>query len=125
MVKIFAASRLNTQIVDDIFRTVVIVDVDEVSGLSVRQLADYVAMVSLAQINPEADTNAYASILNVFDDPDASAGLTDWDQAYLAGLYAAERDAVNRNAGRAEIANSIRAAHHRLRNSDPGGAPVR
>lgn len=124
MIKVFAASRLNTQIVDDIFRTVVIVDVDEVSGLTIQQLADYLAMVSLAQINPDADTNAYASILNVFDDPDASASLTDWDQAYLAGLYAAERDAVNRSAGRTEIADSIRDAHHRLRNSDPDGQPL-
>ena len=71
-------------------------------------------MVTLAQIDPEADTSRYASILNVFDDPDASAGLTDWDQAYLMGLYDAERTRKNARAGRTEIIDSIRRAHGEL-----------
>lgn len=121
-IDVFAMSRLNTQIVENIVRTVVVVDVDQVAQLSVLQLADYIAMVSLAQIDPDADTGAYASILNVFNDPDGSRSLTDWDQAYLDGLYGAERNQANWRAGRNEIVNSIRRAHERLRDSDDPAA---
>lgn len=111
---IFAASRLTTQIVDFLFRTVIILDVNQVSQVSGQQLADYVAMVTFAQINPDADTTGYASILNVFDEPDAAPGLTDWDIAYLQGLYSTERRRQNRAAGRMEIADSIHDAHRAL-----------
>lgn len=112
---VFAASRLSTQIVDDIFRTVVIVDARQLADVQVQQLADYVAMVTFAQIDPKADTSRYASILNVFDEPDSAASLTEWDKAYLAGLYNTERTRQNLSAARSEIASSIRHAHERLR----------
>ena len=111
----FAASRLSTQIVDYIFRAVVILDIDQIGGVSGQQLADYVAMVTLAQIDPEADTSRYASILNVFDAPDSAVGLTEWDQAYLRGLYDAERTRKNLHAGTTEIADSIYQAHQQAR----------
>lgn len=120
---VFAASRLITQIVDNIVRAVVIVDVDEVAHLSTLQLADYIAMVSLAQIDPDADTSGYASILNLFDDPDGSSSLTDWDQAYLGGLYGAERNQANWRAGRSEIVASIRREHQDLRQGEPAADP--
>lgn len=113
-----SASRIRTQIVDRLFRTIVIVDVDTVEGVSINQLADYIAMVSLAQIDPDADTSAYASILNVFDDPGTADMLTSWDEAYLSGLYSAEQNRVNRRANRAEIADSILQAHGRLRSAE-------
>ena len=116
---VFAASRLRTEVVDELIRTVVIVDVDQVSHLSVLQLADYIVMVSLAQIDPKADTSAYASILNVFDNPDVAGSLMNWDRAYLEGLYSAERNAANHRANRSEIVASIRDAHGRLRNPLP------
>lgn len=118
IVQTFAASRLQTQIVDYIFRTVVILDVNQLGRVSGQQLADYVAMVTLAQIDPDADTSRYASILNVFDDPETATGLTDWDQAYLQGLYDAERTRKNLRAGRTEIADSIHRAHEALRAED-------
>jgi len=114
VINVFSASRLRTQIVDNIFRTVVIVDVDDTQQISITQLADYIAMVSLAQINPEADTSAYASILNVFDDPSIATGLTEWDKAYLGGLYDAERSQKNLRSGKTEIAASIHRAHTQL-----------
>jgi hypothetical protein len=115
IISVSSASRLNTQIVDNIFRTVVIVDIDDVSGLTVQQLADYIAMVSLAQIDPDADTSRYATILNVFEDPESAPTLTGWDTAYLEGLYQAERTDQSRAAGRAEIEASIGRAHARAR----------
>lgn len=112
---VFAASRLRTQIVDNLVRAVVIVDVDEVRNVTALQLADYIAMVSLAQVDPDADTSSYASILNVFEAPGVSDSLTDWDRAYLDGLYAAERNQMGVRAGRSEIVDSIRDAHEDLR----------
>lgn len=117
-IDVFAASRLNTQIVDNIFRTVVIVDVDDVAGLSALQLADYIAMVTLAQVDPDADIGSYASILNVFDNPASADSLTNWDMAYLKGLYAAERSSTNVRANNAEVVDSITDAHQRLRAED-------
>tara|TARA_R110002051_G_scaffold57554_3_gene106374 strand:+ start:274 stop:1236 length:963 start_codon:yes stop_codon:yes gene_type:complete len=114
-----AGSRLSTPIVDNLFRTVVILDMTQVSGVSTEQLADYLAMITLAQIDPTADTSRYATVLNVFADPDSAPGLTDWDEAYLAGLYEAERTRKNAGAGRGEIAASIRRAHQRLTTEDP------
>lgn len=111
---VFAASRVTTQIRDDLFRTIVILDIDKVSGLSAQQLADYLALVTLAQIDPKADTSGYASILNVFDDPQSTTSLTDWDIAYLNGLYDAERTRANLRSGRAEVSASIERAHGRL-----------
>lgn len=115
MIGVFAASRLTTQITNNLIRAVVIVDVDEVSHLSIQQLADYIAMVSLAQIDPDADTSGYNSILNVLDDPADSTGLTSWDMAYLNGLYSAERNRRNPAADRSAVVDTIRREHGRLR----------
>ena len=112
---VFAASRLSNEIVDQLLRTVVILDMEQVGGVSAQQLADYVAMVTLAQIDPEADTSGYATILNLFQAPDAAGGLTNWDRAYLSGLYDAERTRRNLRAGRMEIADSIHRSHQALR----------
>ncbi len=114
-INVFAASRLSTQIVDNLIRAIVIIDVDQVGDVSALQLADYIAMVSLAQIDPDADTSSYATILNVFNDPSVSDSLTDWDLAYLNGLYAAERNHVGEGVGRSEIVDSIRRSHEKLR----------
>lgn len=110
-----SASRLRSQVVDNMQRTVVIVDVDQVAHLSANQLADYIALISLAQIDPNADTSGYASILNVIRDPESTRTLTDWDEAYLVGLYRAPRHQLNRMAGRQQIVDAIRSEHNRLR----------
>lgn len=81
------ASRLNSQIVDQLYKSIVIVDIDAVSGLNAAHLGDYLAMVSLAQIDPEADTGAFDTVLNLFDNPGGVSGLTEWDQTYLSALY--------------------------------------
>lgn len=91
---------------------------DQIANVSIQQLADYTAMVTFAQIDPEADTSGYASILNVFEQPEAAMSLTDWDKAYLDGLYSAERTRKNMRAGRSEIVSSIRRAHGSLRGEE-------
>lgn len=74
-------------------RAIILVDSTRVSGMRVASLADYLSMAALAQLDPAADTSAYPTILNAFRDgsrADASLRLTDWDIAYLEGLYAAD-----------------------------------
>lgn len=78
------ASRLNTQIEEHLYKTIVI---DAIGAVSAGQLGDYLAMVGLAQIDAEADTSGFDTVLNLFDDPQAVAGLSDWDRSYLKALY--------------------------------------
>ena len=118
-ISVSAASRLTTQIVDHLFRAIIVVDVSKTGAVNSEQLADYIAMVSLAQIDPTADTSAYASILNVFNDPSSAPSLTEWDKAYLNGLYDAQRTRQNVRAGKSEIQSSIRRAHARLADETP------
>ena len=87
----------------------IVVDAARVNGLSASALADYLTMVSLAPIDPNASLGGAPTILNLFANGGADS-LTDWDRAYLRGLYAAipeashptqqERDIAHRMAGR-------------------------
>jgi len=107
-------SRFSTQIVDDTKRVFVIVDIDKINGVTLAQLGDYLAMVTLAQVNPDADTSGYATVLNLFNDPERTEGLTNWDLAYLRGLYDAQRTRLNLHANSSEIASTIIRVHHRM-----------
>lgn len=114
VVRLGAVSRLTTQVVDDTQRAYIIVDVDQIQNISLEQLADYVAFVSLAQVDPDADTSGFATILNVFDDPGQTRTLTDWDKAYLRGLYETVRTRQNFSSQRTEVVDSIVRAHRAL-----------
>ena len=100
-------SHLMNRTEDDIKRVFIIVDVDKIAGASLDQLGDYVSMVALAQIDPEADTRGYSTILNLFDDPQNTQTMTQWDHAYLNGLYQAVRTRANTGAARMEVVSSI------------------
>jgi hypothetical protein len=65
---------------------------DYPSGVSIGQLADYVALTGLAQI--QMDTRPAArSILTLFEDGKAgSHGLSAWDRALLYALYHRSQD---------------------------------
>jgi hypothetical protein len=73
-------------------RVFVIVDQTLLPGVSRGQLADYVGMVSLAQIKPAAHLGDAQTILKLFATaPQAApAGMSDWDQAFLRALYGTE-----------------------------------
>ena len=117
-VRLPSATRLSSPIVDSLYRTIIIVDLEQVRGVNVQQLADYLAMVTLAQIDPEADTHGFQSILNVFDSPATVSGLTEWDQTYLRGLYRANRTR-NIGSGLPELSDSIR----RVQESETAAEP--
>jgi hypothetical protein len=86
--RVYSASR------DDMLYAVVVVDATKLRGTTWQQLGDYLAMVSLAQIDPQAHLSAFDSILNLFDNPRAYSGLTDWDRSYMQALYAFNQERV-------------------------------
>lgn len=95
MIHKFTASRLRSALRDDLRNIVIIIDIAKLGGASFAQVSDYVALLALAQINPNVDVRGHDTILNLFDRSGAVQGLTDWDMAYLHGLYDAELDTVS------------------------------
>ncbi|MEZ5960335.1 MAG: hypothetical protein R3C30_07885 [Hyphomonadaceae bacterium] len=104
-------SRLNSATREDLMQAIVIVDARRVQGAQLAGLADYVALVALAQINPHAATAEYPTILNLFDgaqvNANAPAELTQWDQAFLDALYKTTRNAANQRQQQADIARRM------------------
>jgi hypothetical protein len=70
---------------------VVIVDARQIVGVQIGQLADYIAVVSLAEPDPDVPLETAPTILSLFSARDAGeeppAGLSPWDQAFLKALY--------------------------------------
>lgn len=103
----FAASRLRTQVVDYLARVVIVVDVTKLGDVNLSQLGDYVTMIALAQVNPEGDTSGFDTVLNMFDDPKETLGITAWDREYLGALYGLEAGYVNRVQQAGAMADAI------------------
>jgi len=82
-------SRIVSNVSENLTGVVVLVDTKAAAGVTVTQLADYVAMISFAKPDLEADLGKMDSILQLFAVEPATrpAGLTEWDQAFLRGLY--------------------------------------
>jgi len=101
--------RLSRTTRQDFSRVVIVVDATRAAGLQFDSIADYVAMVALAQVDPDADTSAYPTILNLFSaDANRPTTMSEWDLAYLDGLYNARRTARNSNAQEQDIARRMR-----------------
>lgn len=92
------ASRIRTDIRDDMFRAIIIVDITKVESLTLPQLADYCTLIALAQVDPKAEVASFETILNVFIDPTIS-GLTSWDRDYLTALYGIEQNRLGSARG--------------------------
>lgn len=89
-ISVDSVSRMRGRIRDDLQRVFVIVDIERATTTTFDQLGAYVAMVTLAQVDPAADTTNYPTILNLFDQALPPSGLTDWDRAYLQAIYTGE-----------------------------------
>ncbi|HUF73937.1 MAG TPA: hypothetical protein VMR74_13675 [Gammaproteobacteria bacterium] len=87
IISVFGPSRVHSGVADRMERVIIIVDGTQLRGTTWEELGDYLAVVSLAQINPKADPSAFDSILNLFKNPGAYSGLTDWDRSYIQALY--------------------------------------
>lgn len=80
-------SRISNSVSDELWTTYVIVDMTKLGNTSWVALADYLAMVSLAQIDPNGASAGFDSILNLFDGASSASSLTELDRTYLHALY--------------------------------------
>ena len=87
VIPVAGPSRIHSGIVDALQRVIIIVDSTKLTGTTWQQLGDYIAVVSLAQVDLETNPTAFDSILNLFTNPAAYTGLTDWDRTYMQALY--------------------------------------
>lgn len=98
-------SRARVALRNELTYALVIVDARRVANVQPTAWMDYVAMVSLAQIDPSAGTQQFDTILNLFSSAESSqSALSQWDDAYLKALYRARRDA----GGNRQIADVAR-----------------
>lgn len=88
-------SRLSYSSVKAIRSALVVVDMNRMTQVTTRELADYVAMVGLADIRPDANAGTAPTILRLFQDPQHSPqGLSAWDQALLYSIYNTSQSSV-------------------------------
>jgi hypothetical protein len=88
------SSRLHPAGDEAFSRIVIVVDANRIAGLSAGQVADYLAMASLAQVRAESSFAGTDTVLNLFapgfDAGHRPAGLTHWDLDYLTALYGSD-----------------------------------
>lgn len=85
-------SRIEQNIRPDLVASFILMSADETDGLTLRQIADYAAMRTLAQTTAPVESSG-RTILSLFNHrPERMApdGLTPWDLAYLRSLYATD-----------------------------------
>jgi len=82
-------SRLQFDDVRALDTVLVIVDAGRLGAKGIGQLADYVAMVGLAEVKPDTAGTTSPSILRLFSAAPGGepAELSDWDKALLKALY--------------------------------------
>ena len=92
---VHSTSRLRFGAVLSLSSVIVVVDANRLEGLNFGQLADYVAMIGLAQVRLDADLGATPTILSLFRSPqNRPAALSTWDEAFLTSLYRTEQSNV-------------------------------
>lgn len=99
-VRVRGSGRLVSNVRQDISHILIILDANRIGTISFGSLSDYVAMMALAQIDADADTQGYPTILNLFamNGPNRTQRMTQWDLDYLTALYETPGDASS--AGR-------------------------
>ena len=99
-------SRLSRYSIWTLSHVFVVVDRARLQGITRGQLADYVALVGLADLKPGAKLGDARTILKLFDGApqSAPAGMSDWDRAFLKSLYSTEQTS---KLQRSQIARSM------------------
>ena len=88
-------TRLRYSDVQELTSVIIVVDSRHTTNLNMGQLSDYVAMVGLAQVRPDADTSKAPTILSLFGEADPRPqGLSPWDQSFLHSLYTTNQSSV-------------------------------
>ena len=86
-----AAPHLVWDTILNLTSVIVVIDLHRTNGITVGQLADYVAMVTFTQINLDKDPSTPSTILRLFagstSEEPAPSSLSAWDRGFLKGLY--------------------------------------
>lgn len=93
-VNVAGPSRIHNGTRDDLLYSIIIVDATQLKGTTWQQLGDYLAIISLCQIDPQTNPGSFDSILNLFTNPKAYSGLTDWDRSYVRALYEFDQERI-------------------------------
>lgn len=102
--------RLRSPLRYDLTSATVVIDMAKTDGVALPALMDYVTMVVLAQVDPRSDYSDQPTVLNLFNDPANTTGLTDWDRAYLQAMYTAEVDAASTRSQETAVAQQLERA---------------
>jgi TPR repeat protein len=87
--------RLSYSAVNAMSSVLIVVDLNRMQKITARQLADYIAMVGLADVRLGAEEGAVPTILHLFrHSRRAPRGLSTWDRALLASLYKTRQASV-------------------------------
>jgi hypothetical protein len=104
-------TKLKYFVVEALTQVLVIVDRNQLTGVDFGQLADYVAMVGLAELKQDVHSTVPPTILSLFDTGvgnTSSRGLTNWDEALLQSIYDTEQKSkVQFQAIKAHMVKSI------------------
>lgn len=87
-------SRLRWDDVQSIGSVFILADAKRINGMNIGAVADYISLLSLAEINLDADFSAQDSVLRLFDnstDAKTISALSAWDAAFLKALYATDQ----------------------------------
>jgi hypothetical protein len=89
-------SRLSYSGFKAINTAIIAVDLPRMNGVNMAQLADYVAMVGLAEITLDGEIGTMPSVLRLFSGTGGAPteGMSSWDQALLKALYASRSTSV-------------------------------
>jgi hypothetical protein len=101
---------LNFREVQSFKSVIVVVDTKRAAGVTLDQLADYIALVGLSKVNLDMDLSGAPTILSIFAPSTGSAAqpapasITGWDQDYLKALYLTRQSSRRQ---RSEIADMM------------------
>ena len=83
------ATRVNRMVHAELGARFVVIDLNQFEGATMQQLSGFIGMMALAEFDIGEPVRGASTILNLFHDPAAAPeDITDWDIAYLRGLYA-------------------------------------
>jgi hypothetical protein len=100
--------RLRSNVCRHFSRVFAVVETTQTAGLGLGAIPDYPVFVTLADVSSGADLISFPSILNLFNPhAERQRRMTDWDLAFLDGLYAARLKASSGKALYREIADRM------------------
>ena len=108
VVKNAAASRLYSNIREDMLVGFVVIDRQRTIGKSLRQLGDLATMHLMLDVRQNAGGRDSGSILSLFEPGDAPPGMSRFDRGALAGFYAQRENNRTAMQQRENIAEAIR-----------------